>query len=248
MKLVEGLREGDLKDLVLPLLSIDEYESKIDDDAIVVGFFVQDRDPSNDLNRFIQKSAVSLLDTDVSPAPNEDGYYVVFVELMRDHAFPRKILDILATLEGLTGITSWQAKIHAEDGVFPVDEKTLTVKVRMDPIDDEVADLEADRALAESLNEFFRPSILDGMVYDRGELTLERRGVSAMLTLVDFGDVETLRENNAVMSQPVRIDEAAQRNVRRLQAFLGSHWLVEHLDGYVVLSHDMSEDVALFKI
>lgn len=248
MKLVEGLREGDLEDLVLPLLSIDEYESKIDDDAIVVGFFVQDRDPANDLNRFIQKSAVSLLDTDVSPAPNEDGYYVVFVELMRDHAFPRKVLDILATLSGLTGINNWQAKIHDEDGVFPVDEKTLTVKVRMDPVEDEVEALEREREISESLNAFFRPSILDSMTYEQGTLTLERRGVSTTLTLVDFGDAATLRENNAVMSQPMKLDEAAQRNVRRLQSFLGSHWLVEHLDGYVVLSHDMADEVALLRL
>lgn len=250
MELLEGLHENDLNDLVLPLVSIDEYESKIDDDAIVVGFYVQDRDPANDLNRFIQKSAISLLDTDVSPAPNEDGYYVVFVELMRDHAFPDKLMGILDTLVGLTGIPadSWEAEIHGEEGQYPVDEKTLTVMVRMDPVEDEIEALHDDEELKESLHEFFRPSILEGLSYEKGYLTFERRGAQLELKLVDFGSPEDLREHNAVMAQPMKLDEGAQSNVRRLQAFLGSHWLVEHLEGYVVLSHDGSDDVALLKL
>ena len=55
--LFEGLKEGDLAELVLPMISIDEFESKLDDDSIVVAFYVGDRDPSQDLNRFIQKGA-----------------------------------------------------------------------------------------------------------------------------------------------------------------------------------------------
>ena len=39
-QLNEGLKELDLQDLVLPLVSVDEYESKIDEEAIVVAFFI----------------------------------------------------------------------------------------------------------------------------------------------------------------------------------------------------------------
>ena len=67
VNLVEGLKEGDLEELLIPMISIDEYESKLDDDSIVVAFYVRDRDPSYDLNRFIQKGASAILDTDVSP-------------------------------------------------------------------------------------------------------------------------------------------------------------------------------------
>src|ERR1700748_2916530 len=95
MELIEGLRENDLEGLVLPVISIDQFESKIDDDAIVVAFYVEYRDPAIDLNRFIQKSAVDILDTEVSPAPTEDGYFVVFVELMRDDKFMKKMSVIM---------------------------------------------------------------------------------------------------------------------------------------------------------
>jgi len=65
----EGLREGDLADLVLPMISVDEYESRIDkSQAIVIGFYVQDENAANDLNRFVQKSALPLLGTEVSRA------------------------------------------------------------------------------------------------------------------------------------------------------------------------------------
>lgn len=248
MKLLEGLREGDLNSLVLPLVSIDQYESKLDDDAIVIGFYVQDRDPANDLNRFIQKSAIDLLDTDVSPAPNEDGYYMVFVELVRDHDFPEKVQTILDSLKGLTGLSKWKAEFQGNEGVFPLNDENLKVLVRMDPVEDEVEAMEKDEDLSESLRAFFRPSILDNMSYDKGTVTLERRGAALSLALVDFGLLSELRESNEVMSQPVKLDESAQANVRRLQAFLGSSWLVEHLEGYVVLSHDMSDEVALLKL
>jgi hypothetical protein len=56
-KLYEGMWSGDLADLVQPLVSIDEYASKIDPNAIAVGFYVQDKDAADDLNRFIQKVA-----------------------------------------------------------------------------------------------------------------------------------------------------------------------------------------------
>ena len=54
----EGLTMNALDGLITPMLSIDEYESKISDKrAIVVGFFVQEEDPANDLSNFIDRSS-----------------------------------------------------------------------------------------------------------------------------------------------------------------------------------------------
>ena len=91
----EGLMKNDLAKLVLPIMSIDEYDSKIKDDAIVVAFYVTDKDPASDLNKFIQKSPVMLLDTEVSPAPNQDGFYLVFVEMDRSDMFKLNLHAIL---------------------------------------------------------------------------------------------------------------------------------------------------------
>src|ERR1700722_8534394 len=96
----EGMRKGDLTDLVLPLISCDEYVSQLDQsECIVFGFYVHDEDAANDLNRYLQKSAMPILDTKVSPAPDQHGYFMVFVELMNNSRLPEIMKSILADIE-----------------------------------------------------------------------------------------------------------------------------------------------------
>lgn len=246
MNLFEGLKAGDLEDLVLPLINIDEYESKLDDDSIVIAFYALDRDPASDLNRFIQKGAASILDTDLSPAPNEDGYYLVFVEILRDSEFPKKVESILESLTGLTNIKTWRAQIHDVEGTNVITPELLATKVRLVPIDDGQGPEHDD--LEESVREFFSHSILEGVELNGRDLRLEGRYTDFNFTLVDLDTAEGVRENNSVMSQGYRLDESAQHNVSRLQALLGDHWLVEHLSEHVVLSHYATDQVALLKL
>ena len=239
MNLLEGLKEGDLENLVLPLVSIDEYESKLDDDSIVIGFFVGDKEPASDLNRFIQKGAVDILDTDVSPAPNEEGHFMVFVEVLRDKEFPQKLLDIVDSLTGLTENDSWNCVVYGDEAPQPLTLEYLETNVRLLSVED---------ALQESITDFFRESVLDGLDWSDGNLTFERRGLSKTYKLVDFDTFENLSENNAVMSLPVRLDEESQGVRRLLETLLGDHWLVEHLGGYVVLSRYNEPKMALLRI
>lgn len=115
--ITEGLRSKSLDHLILPLLTIDEYESKIDDKrVIVVGFFVFDQDPAYDLSGFIDSSTDKILDTEVSPAPTPEGYYITFVEILRNKEFPTVLLQLLNEIENLCDITAWQMQVphHAE--------------------------------------------------------------------------------------------------------------------------------------
>jgi hypothetical protein len=247
MKLVEGLKAGDLEDLVLPLVNIDEYESKLDDDSIVIAFYVMDREPASDLNRFIQKGATNILDTDLSPAPNEDGYYLVFVEMLRDQNFPKKLESILESLHGLTNIKSWKAQIHDIDGTHVITPELLSTQVRLVPIDDGQGP-EKEDDLEESVKQFFKDSILESVTLEGRALTLGGRFSDVNFTLVDFDTLENVQENNAVMQQGYRLDEAAQHNVSRVQALLGDHWLVEHLAEHIVISNYASSNVALLRL
>lgn len=242
--LFEGLKEGDLEELVVPLVSIDEYESKLDDDSIVISFFVRDKDPAQDLNRFIQKGATAILDTDVSPAPNEEGYYLVFVELLRDEAFPKKVVAMLDSLNGLTGIKSWKGAFHETSSIEPISLESLTNLVRLTSEEDHQGHDE----VTEELTEFFSASDLMGMHLDGNHLVLEGRSSSFEFDFVDFGPFETLQERNAVLSQALRLDEAAQHNVSRISRLLGDLWLVEHLQEHVVLSTINSDKVVLLRV
>lgn len=239
MNLNEGLKEGDLENLVLPLISIDEYESKLDDDSIVVGFFVGDKDPAADLNRFIQKGHVEILDTDVSPAPNESGQFMVFVEMLRDHDFPKKILDIVESLSGLTENTDWQCVVYGDETPQPLTLEYLEANVRLLSVED---------SLQESIREFFQESVLDGLDWSDGKLTFERRGVKETYELVDFDTFENLSANNAVMGLPILLGESSQGVRRTLESLLGDHWLVEHLGDYAVLSRYNEPKMALLRL
>lgn len=239
--LFEGLKENDLEELVLPMISIDEYESKLDDDSIVVAFYILDRDPSQDLNRFIQKGASAILDTDVSPAPNEDGYYVVFVEFLRDADFPKKLLDTLDSLKGLTGISSWKCQMYDVEEILPVTGDNLRSHVRL-------VSLEEQESPESELVEFFRSSDLDNMLIEGKKVVLEARGVAVELLLVDHGDLSTVYENNAVMSSATRLDETAIANSRRIERMLGEFWLAEQRGEHVLVSHALREGVVLFRL
>lgn len=129
--LTEGLNSGDLKDLCLDTISIDFFKSKINDNCIVVAFYILYRNPAIDLNSFIQKTAADILDSDVSPAPTEDGYYVVFLELERNDKFIERLLYILDTLKSLTNIDSWNFRSYGKEDVFPANEDTLKDNVRL---------------------------------------------------------------------------------------------------------------------
>jgi len=244
--LFEGLKEGDLEELVLSQISIDEYESKLDDDSIVVAFYVQDREPAGDLNRFIQKGPTALLDTDVSPAPNEDGYYMVFVELLRDEEFPKKVIDITDSLQGLTGIESWTVLVYGSEEEQEVTEEYLATAVRLHSKEDH--EEESEDSVDESLTEFFRNSDLENLVVEGKRVSFQGPVATFEMNLVDLGAFDLLQERNAVLSQGLRLDEAAQHNVSRLKALLGDLWVVEHLQNHVLLSNVLSEDVALFRL
>jgi len=247
--LFEGLKEGDLEDLVLPLVSIDEYESKLDDDSIVMAFFVKDKDPAQDLNRFIQKGAVDILDTDVSPAPTEEGNFMVFVELLRDQEFPQKCLDLVSSLDGLTGLDDWKVVIYDIEGSHPLTLETLESLVRLESHEDHTGhDDDQDGEVDEELIEFFRQSDLEGFRVEGRKVFLEGILTEWSLDLVDFGPFDVIKERNAVLAQGLRLDETAQHNVSRLKALLGDLWLVEHLQSHILLSSILSEDVALFRL
>ena len=69
----EGVEYGDLQTLVDNTVSIAEFKPKTgtEEDVIVLGFFVKDEEPAKDLAKFIERGVTPMLDTEVSPNPND---------------------------------------------------------------------------------------------------------------------------------------------------------------------------------
>ena len=102
--LSEGVEYGDLKRLIDPVMSIDEFRSKMgeDKDIIVVGLTVFGKEPAEDLTNFVEKSYDWVLDADISSGETSDGNFIVFVELERTPKACEKIYKMVEDILNLT--------------------------------------------------------------------------------------------------------------------------------------------------
>lgn len=220
--LTEGLKRGDLNGMVLPMLSIDEFASKIDDrTVIVVAFFCFEEDPAHDLSNFIERSPVNVIDTDVSPAPNKEGYYLSFVELKRNKLFPEKLMQLLTEINNLTDVEEWQFTSYKlpKGKIVELSPKTIEQYVDLKPHAE---------TPTEKLQEFFHMSSLQDFILEDHHLTLARAGITHEYHVVKLYEnslpqVGMCMESNAV--------SAAMRLQRMLE---GSYQVHAVHDGLLV--------------
>jgi hypothetical protein len=242
MKLNEGLRKHDLIDLVHPKFSIDEYESKIDDDAIVVGIFVDDSKPAEDLSNFIEYGQGEVLDTEVSPAPNDDGDYVVFIEFLRDDKFPGKLEVVLDSLESLTGLKLEDWKFEYYKGEEPVrfSKEAVEENIRLEKP-------EGIGETADDYQEFFRESILDNVTVRKNFIVLERYRQSKTFQKIALGEMEEISDKLALHKKPFSMTPAVLRECKVLREMLGHNWDVNKLDDHYVLANNTDNRIMVLK-
>lgn len=130
-----ALRHGDLKDTVLDRISIDEFEPKTGEveDTMVVGFYVTDGNVGQDLYDFLTNTFDYIRDIEISPNPNNDGYYMVFIEIGRNEHAPKHIKRIVSDVTNVTGKLAWRGRSHLTDEYFPLDSEELWQYVITDP-------------------------------------------------------------------------------------------------------------------
>lgn len=121
-----ALYSGDLKDTISDLVSIDEYKPKTgtDNEIIVVAFYAIDEAPAKDVDSFLERSSLTLVDVEVSPNPNEDGFYVIFIEMYRDDKFPDNLLLLIQEMDRITGGMEWQISPYLADNVYDISDDT----------------------------------------------------------------------------------------------------------------------------
>ena len=126
-KIDEGLRPGDLEHLILSNVSVDEFEPKSGqpDKVVVVGFYAEDQEPANDLASFIERGSHDILDTEVSPAPDEEGRYLIFVEMNRDESMFDNTVKILKDIGKLTKVDEWEIKFHGSDNTIRIKKESI---------------------------------------------------------------------------------------------------------------------------
>jgi hypothetical protein len=228
--LIEGLRRGDLEDLVLPLLSVDEYESRIDDSAVVIAFFVNEKDAAQDLNRFIQRSPVELLDTEISPAPDSHGYFMVFVELLNNGKFGESVQGILEEISSLTMIDAWKMKLRGHDDLLPFDAETIAKAV---------ADQEPDPVRESVLGLLANSDLLDAR-FEADTLVMESARSRYAYHLKAIGTLDEVTTQARIL-EGARLDFGAMIANRNLEFALGMGWSVYRFRDTDVLYHHESD-------
>lgn len=222
--LQEGMRAGDLADLVLPLISVDEFESKVDpDECIVFGFYVHDKDAAADLNRFLQKSATPILDTDISPAPDQHGYFVVFVELMHDARLSENMVSILAEIKGLVDIEDdgWQMRIRGTDKLLAFSEENLK---------DTLEDVKKHKK-HEAVKEWLKTSVLANVLFEDELIIMQGLHERHVYKIVDFGKPLDLVLKEKLLEAPILINIKVNAKMNRIRFALGEGWEVLPLGG-----------------
>lgn len=112
-QVTEGLESGDLSRLVTPVVTIDEFKSKMgpDEDIVVISLKIKYKDPALDLVNFVEKGYDWVADADVSAGELDDGSYMVFIEAEREPDLPNKLIALFDDLIRLTGIKMDEWKV-----------------------------------------------------------------------------------------------------------------------------------------
>jgi hypothetical protein len=127
-----ALRPLVLKDLVHPIISVDEYTPKIDEDNIVVLFQVLDNfDAAYDLSSFIERSPVDVIDTEAAETPNVDGRYQVFVEFERNGEFPAKLIELMKSIENICPNPDWKLQMYGINDPIDLDVDQITNDIEL---------------------------------------------------------------------------------------------------------------------
>ena len=235
-KLNEGLKANSLDHLILPLLTVDEYESKIDDNrVVVVGFFVFDKDPAEDLASFVDQSSISVLDTEVSPAPTPEGYYVVFVELLRNSDLPGELFKILGEVKNLCNIDKWQMQFTGQAEPIDLTDQSLTENIILDPKELEIEDDKEEKKkkkkkkkrkakVAEDMD-FWYECNADSIVINENQITFKKN---------QFNYTYVIDENIPISA----INLIESIDVNKLQHILGPNYNVWSMQDKLVVEFD----------
>lgn len=135
--LAEGLEYKDLDGLMKSTIHVDEFDSKMGDDAdiIVLSFFVRDKAAAKDLVSWFEKGYDFVLDADRSPGEIKPNRYLVYVEMRRRSAAPSQIQEMLSDLETLTEFApnDWIMRIDGRE--YPWDAEQFAQLVPLTPND-----------------------------------------------------------------------------------------------------------------
>lgn len=234
-------RAGDLIDTVDRLISIDEFEPKMGHEfkIIVVAFYFKEEAAAEDFRMFIERGVCEFLDIEVSPNPDTNGEWPVFIEIERNNKFWDTLEFLLKETDRLIGEKGeWLAKVYHEDVEFTLEEAKTRVLLKPSQYALKKA---RDKSKNESVEwgRFLEDVVCRNCTLSEGLITFHGHREKLTFKVDSFGE---LNEND---DTPIQMS-SFPREVRLLEKMLGTDYTVDCFKNKVfVQKHNTNEVLIL---
>lgn len=136
IELKESLRMNDLKYLISPIISIDQYTSKINKDNITIALYCSDKNAANDLKDFLEKMyVIEIKDIEVSDNVTKHNNYIIFVEFDRNYNFSSLMMDIKESLKFLCDEEKWYFVSFKHKNKELLTKENIVKNIRLSKLD-----------------------------------------------------------------------------------------------------------------
>jgi len=244
-----SLREEDLKGVVLPKISVDEFEPKTGEkeDISVIGLYVKEESAGEDLANFINKGSMPYRDVEVSPNPTEDNEYMVFVEMDRDDALLNNLFELVDDISHLSGKLQWKVKPLLSEDPVSLDMEVLTGLVAQDPSQYKTKEeyeeqLEQDR-VSKITNFIVDNTNVKNAVLENNILTLKDYKYNIKLEFINLGEGKLTLEENG-LSELAIDTEFDHSLMKRLNSMRGSLSVVP-INKHIVFHNPANDQVLI---
>ena len=150
----EGLNFHDMEGQVDPVVTVDEYVSKMgeDKDIVTLAFTVKSEEAGDDLVDWFERGYDFVLDASVSEGEITSGRWLVFVEMNRRSTVPARIIELLQDLKTLTNIKLSEYTVKVDDEDYEPEEQILRQVIICNPNEYKIENKEEDNELNEMRN------------------------------------------------------------------------------------------------
>jgi len=231
MQVNETLLAGDLKFLVSSVIEIDSYKSKIGDDEkmVVISFNVDNKEPADDLARFLELGYDWVVDADATDGPIDTGKYKVFVEIERNKHAPERILDMLEAVKKLTNIENFRFRYYKSFKTHTVDDSNLRQLV---PLDKESYAISIKENRLNNFSNFFNRSYLEKIEMLDHDITFKKMFAESLrMKIKDFGPTKQVYQN---LGGHIDIGQTAVSESLFLTKYLGNYNITKIGDDFVL--------------
>lgn len=254
-----GIKANDLKDTMLGKVVIDTFEPKTGEskDVIVVGFNTVDEKVGEDVYNFLNTGVTEIRDVEVSPNPNPDGYYMVFVEINRDEKSLDTIKEICTDLNNIAGNMKWTGQTHLTDDFHGILNDDINTWLITDPEnymtkDEWIANAEAEEAaeaertqeFESAILEFARQSALNVDLAENIITMTDARNNTARLEVVGFGSANDTMADIGISESAIK---PLDSTLRQFNSMLGEMRAIP-IDNYIVIFREGADNILVTKL